>query len=477
MPQQPESEQHACILQFLGIAEYLFSDEYARLVDIRRHIVRSQADKDSFIETVNEISPNLLADSGLSVGITIQSISAAQERLAQEVLDLVKQRNEYLLKLRDGSAKTGGQFEVLLEQRAELLRTRENLRREIESLDKRLSELEQYESALQQEQDRLARAEAAAAVFDDLRITNCPACDQSVDDRPKTTSESCFLCGQPTSNFLVDADAAGRRLKFERDQLAAELAEARQLLGSVRAERQVKQEERDETEIRLRRTENALLPFQAAVAAILPEEVALIEQTIGARNEKREALQRLVAPLQRRDQISAEIDRLQSEAKRLESVLADKQEKAELERASDRLTDGFTTYLNELRRLDDSSWTKNNPVTVRVTDRKTQFFVGRRPAMSQLGGTLTIYFLFAYHHALLSLTRFPDCHYPGLTILDLFPEIVEGVSIRDRLGLVLDPFVELSENPAIAPIQVIATGTDCPKRPKIHRIALEEIWR
>jgi hypothetical protein len=477
VPQQPESEQHACLLQFLGIAEYLFSDEYAKLVDLKRQIARLQARKDSFMETVHEISPNLLADPGLSVGVTTQSILAAQERLDQEVRNLVQQRNELLLKLRDRSAEPGGQLARLLEQRAELLRRHGDLGRDIESSDKRLGELQQYESALQQERDRLERTEAAAAVFEDLRITNCPACDQSLDDRRRTTSEICFLCGQPTPNILIDADGAARRLKFERDQLAAELAEARQLLGSVNAERRTKEKERAETEIRLRRTENALLPFQAAVAAILPEEVALIDQAIGARNEKREALQRLVASLQRRDQISAEIDQLQSEAKRLESALADKEEKAELETASDRLTDGFNTYLNEIRRFDDTSWTTSNPVTVRVTDRNTRFLIGRRPAMSQLGGTLTIYFLFAYHYALLSLSRFSDCHYPGLTILDLFPEIIEGVTIRDRLGLVLDPFVELSEDPAIAPIQVIATGTDFPMRPDIHRITLNEIWR
>jgi hypothetical protein len=475
VPLQFESEQHACLLQFLGLAEYLFSDEYAKLVDIRRQIARLQSHKDSFMQTVHEISPDLMADTGLSIGITIQSIRAAQERLSQEVLDLVRQRNEFLQKLRDRSAKPGGQLGRLLEQRAELLRIRDDLRRDVESSDKRLDELRQYESALQQERNRLERSEAAAAVLDDLRITNCPACDQSLDDRPRTPSEVCFLCGQSTP--LVDADGAARRLKFERNQLAAELAEAQQLLGSIDAERLAKEKERTDTEMRLLRTENALLPFQSEVAALLPEEIALIDQAIGARNEKREALQRLVAPLQKRDQLSAEIDQLQSEAKRLESMLAAKQEKAELETGSDRLEDGFNTYLNEIKRIDNTSWTKNDPVKVRVTERKTRFLIGGRPAMSQLGGTLTIYFLFAYHYALLNLTRFSDCHYPGLTILDLFPEIIEGVAIRDRLSLVLSPFVELSEDPAIQPIQVIATGTDFPMRADIHRITLKEIWR
>ena len=461
VPLQPESEQHACILQFLGIAESLFSDEYAELVDIRRQIARLQARKDSFMETVYEISPHLLTDPFLSVGITSQSIVAAQERLDVEIRDLVQRRNEVLLTIRDQSAQPI-ELARLLEQRALLFRRQDDLGIDIQSSAKRLGELQQYESALSQERDRLERAEAAAAVFEDLRITNCPACDQPLDDRPKTAPNNCFLCGQPIPNILADTDAAARRLKFERDQLAAELAEAEELLSRVNAERRAKERECTETEIEVRRVENALLPFQAAVAAIIPEEVALIDQAIGARNEKREALQRLVASLERRNQISGQIDELQSEARRLEVILASKEESADLEEASDRLTDGFNTYLNRIRSFDDKSWTKSSPVTVRITDRNTRFLIDRRPAMSQLGGTLMIYFLFAYHFALLNLTRFSGCHYPGLTILDLFPEIIDGVTIRDRLGMVLEPFVELSEDPAIAPIQVIATGTDFP---------------
>jgi hypothetical protein len=276
---------------------------------------------------------------------------------------------------------------------------------------------------------------------------------------------------------LVSVKAAATRLKFEGDQLSAELKEAVQLLDKINEERLSRQTERGNIELQLRRVEGALLSFQAAAAAIMPEEVGLIDQEIGARNEKSEALQRLTGPLQRRDEISAEIDRLQSEAKQLESILADKEEKVELETASDRLADGFNSYLNALRQLDSTAWTKSSQVVVHLTERTTRFLIGSHAAIPQLGGTLMIYFLFAYHYALLSLTRFPDCHYPGLTILDLFPDIIEGVAMRDRLSLVLEPFVELSERQDVSPIQVIASGNDFPSSPVVNRIALEEVWR
>jgi hypothetical protein len=67
--------------------------------------------------------------------------------------------------------------------------------------------------------------------------------------------------------------------------------------------------------------------------------------------------------------------------------------------------------------------------------------MNRRHVLPQLGGTLRIYFLFAYYYALLNLCRFAECHYPRLVILDLVPDIAKGETMRDRVGLVLEPFV------------------------------------
>jgi DNA repair ATPase RecN len=186
VPRQPDSERHACLLQFLGVAQHLFSDEYALLIEKRRRIAQLQARKDSFVETLNQISADLVVDASLSVGITSQSIAAARERLMHEILELVGRRDALLTKIRNETAEPGGQLGELLNQRLTLLRQRDDFTSEIESVEARLRELAQYRSLIEKERDRLTRAEVAAAAFEDIRITHCPACDQSVEDRPRT---------------------------------------------------------------------------------------------------------------------------------------------------------------------------------------------------------------------------------------------------------------------------------------------------
>jgi hypothetical protein len=253
VPRQPESEQHAVLLQFLGLAEALFSDELAQLVDKRREIVRAENRKDFFFQLVQQIAPGLFAEQELQVGLTEASIETAKQRLDVE----------------------------------------------------------------------------------------------------------------------IDALVAAR---------------------------------------------------------------------------------------------SGELDRAREEG-------------ASFEAASDWLSEGFTTYLNRIQALDADTWTKAGAVTVRVSDRKTNFFIDGKPARTQLGGTLTIYFSFAYQYALLDLMRRPGTHFPGLAILDTFPDIAMGRGLRDPLGLVVRPYAELASQETIAPVQVILTARDFPATEKVHFIRLHDAWR
>ena len=157
-------------------------------------------------------------------------------------------------------------------------------------------------------------------------------------------------------------------------------------------------------------------------------------------------------------------------------TVAQREENVELETASNRLADGFTSYLNKIRTIDQTSWTAGGAISVRVTERATRYLKSGRPALTQLGGTLRIYFLFAYHYALLNLSQFTDCHYPGLTILDLFPDIAKGEAMRDRVSLVMRPFVDLASDPSLMPIQVIATSRDAAEETGINVIYLQHTW-
>lgn len=473
VPQQFESEQHACLLQFLGLAEHLFPAELATLVDTQKQIVRLQNRKDYFVEAMQQIAPELVGEPEVSVGITPQSIDAAMAGVRHEIDQLIEARSTLLAGVRDRITPPDGALLRLLDARVTTLRRCDELKERLGEIEGRARELVRYRSNLAQELDRLGRADAAASVFEDIKVTHCPACDQSVQGRTRT-HDHCFLCGQVTPEG--DEATAAHRLEFERGQIAAELAEADELVQATQAEADRTSTEYHAAEGEARELEATLRPFQASASGMVPEEIALTDQKIGALNARLEALQRLHGPLEIRDRLTAQIEALQTAQKRLEAAVASKEENVELETASDRLANGLTDYLNQIRAIDQSSWTAGGAISVRITERSTRYLRDGRPALPQLGGTLRIYFLFAYHYALLNLCRFPDCHFPGLAILDLFPDIAKGAAMRDRVALVLKPFATLASDPKVAPIQVIATSRDFAEEPNMHLIHLRHTW-
>jgi hypothetical protein len=477
VPRQPESEQHACVLQFLGLAQHLFSSDLSLLTDKKKRLAQLETQREHFKELLRKLVPELMheADPDLTEDVTPQSIAEASARIEAQINDLVSERANLVVRVRQQSQPPATRLDAILEERTEIQNSRDVLRRELASIHGRLSELEQYKGGLDKEVVRLDRTDAAASILEDLKVTHCPACDQSVEGRSRT-SHYCFLCGQQTAETEANKDAAARRLKFERDQIKAERAEADELLAVARQELHQKTSAVNALERRLRDLEQVLRPFQASASAVVPEELALIDQRIGELNARRQTIEAFHSPLEMSEKLGAEINRLQSEIKDLESRVAKNENKVDFDEAGDRLSEGFNTYLNTIRTRDPSTWTATGEVSVSVSERRTQLSIGGRPAKSKLGGTLTIYFLFAYHYALLNLSRNPDCHYPGLTILDFYPDIAKESALGTRLHLVLSPFVELSQDKTIEPIQVIATSRALPKRPHINYIELTDIW-
>jgi hypothetical protein len=476
VPEQPDSEQQAVLLQFLGLAESLFSDELAELADKRREIVRAESRKDFFFNLVQQIAPGLFPDEYLQVGLSEESITAAKARLDLEIGQLVDARSGELKRVRDQIELGSGDLQSLLDRRARVLEQRSDLKAKSDDLQGRINELVEYRSTLSQEEGRLARADVAAEIFSPLRVTHCPACDQSVEHRRPAQNE-CFLCEQPIDAGNDSFAAGTRRLKFERDQIAGELLEASELISAAEADLRARRSELIVVERDLEAIEVSLRPFQADASQLLPESIALIDQQIGGLAAHKQSLDRLFEPLRTRDSYSSRIDELRREAAILEGKVAEKEEQASFETASDWLGSSFTTYLNALRALDPKTWTKAGAIAARVSDRRTVFHIDGKPAKTQLGGTLKIYFSFAYQYALLDLVRRPGTHYPGLAVLDAFPDIASGEGLRDPLGLVMKPFVALAARADVSPIQVILTARDFPTITGAKLIRLHDAWR
>lgn len=99
--QQPEGEQHACILQFLGLAEHLFSEDYGRLVELKREVEQLKARRSQYEQTLNELARDVLSEPGLSLGANATTVRNAEERLASEIEQLRRRREELITAARD----------------------------------------------------------------------------------------------------------------------------------------------------------------------------------------------------------------------------------------------------------------------------------------------------------------------------------------------------------------------------------------
>src|SRR5580700_10791877 len=170
--QQPWMEQHACLLQFLGLAERLFTAEYGRLVELKMKAERLTSRREQYGLTLNELAADLLTEPGLDAAVTVAGVQRAEASLATEVVSLQQKRVDLLSEAKDKSIAFGQRniTDQLAERRAALIASLESLRQRLASATERSDELRLYIADLTEELDRMARAEDAGNALADLHI-------------------------------------------------------------------------------------------------------------------------------------------------------------------------------------------------------------------------------------------------------------------------------------------------------------------
>lgn len=343
----------------------------------------------------------------------------------------------------------------------------------IRHTEARIAELATVGQLLEDEVSKLARAQDAGNVLADLRVTHCPACDQhlekSVDDH------SCYVCGQPVS-VHQDTTSASRRIEFESEQLHSELEETNQLLVELKQDLKTKQTLGRDLAERIGELHALLRPVRQAAAAILPPELFMLDVNYGRVQEKGQQLVRIKAVLDQREQLAADIHKVQEEIAEIETSVDGKTSQVDFESLGDRLRDGMITYFNRIVQLNPKSWL-GNAVSVRLDERSLRFRVGESGWKAKLGGTQRLYFLFAYHYALLNLSRYPDTLYPGFVMIDFPASLEDRAAIADNENFILEPFVELLQNEDMSGCQVIAAGRSFKGLENVHAIEFEEVWK
>ncbi len=393
---QPEAEQHACLLQFLGLAERIYTDDYGHLVELRMKVEQLKSRREQFNQTLDRLARDILDEPELSVAVNPTSVRSAQVRLADQVNDL---RNRRTALLTDGSQRAipkGDRSHIsrLAERRAQTLQM----------------------------------AEDAGAVLADLRITHCPACDQGVSD--KTDADHCFLCHQSMPDEPTIEELGTVRLRYERDRLTAELKEADELLEVVSKEASNFAATIVDTEEALGLIERELAPARQAVSAFVQEEVSALDVALGQASERERQLRRIGGALDLESVLTAEIKALEEEIAPLQERVNEMVRATDFDAAASKLEDGMNSYLNALNVLRPNVW-RHSAVTVDLTRSSFTIRVGKRRWHAALGGTDSLYFLMAYHYGLLTLSPDRQTHYPGFAIIDV-PGEFSGEPSRTR---------------------------------------------
>jgi hypothetical protein len=478
--QQYPSEQHASILQFMGIAEKLYSKEYGELIQKQKEISDLEAKRDLFIQTLNEVSREIVSEEELGFAVTPDAISEATTRLQAEVTELNYQRNEFVARAigNAGAGIDGLEIDAVSKMVEEFAVLKEDERKhseELERVNSRLVEAEQFQQNITAEIGRLERARKAGDVLASLRVTHCPVCDQSIKESSADVGGYCFLCRQPTLADRVQVKDPSKRLEFELEQLRGEKKELAELIESLSTKRSAHVERIHKLRNRAARLNEQLRPVRVATATIIPAEVSLLDNEVGRRNERIDQLRRIRESLSRRDKIASEIKRIKGRVDELLVGVERQNTSLDFDAAGDCISDGMNEYVRQLRFDSKQMWSQND-IQFRITRDGFVVRVGRQRWSSQLGGTMVIYFLLAYHYALLKMSKEPWSRIPGFLMLD-FPAEIEGEKVADHENFVIEPFISLCEKKGYENVEVIVAGSDFMGLRGAHKHQFAEVWK
>lgn len=471
---QPEKEQHACLLQFLGVADKLYPSELGTQIEQRKQLLTLEARKEQFESVLQQAAKDLIPDPTLSNAPTPDAIEQAAAGLKSDIEDRRRRREEIVSDLlasrpvrESQPADTG-----LGERRVLLATDRDRDRTRLSDIERRFTELSAYRETVAGELRKMRRVETAGEVFKPLSVTCCPYCDQKVTPG-STPPGQCFVCHQSIPDRGAGTETgAGRRLAFEIEQLEGEGSELEDLLKQLVEERAAVSGRLRRTDEQLAEVEAALRPVRAAVAASMPPEVAALDVDVGRLEERIAQLHRLRAAFEQRDALSRQIDALRTTVQSLSNDVDAKSATIPFEQLSDAVSDGINEYLNALKAGDESRWT-HQPVRFEVGERGFKLRVGKVP-WTTLGATSIGYVALGYQFALLKLTGQSDYNYPGFALIDFPMTLADKTTISDKENYLIEPFVALAgrnEN-----VQVVVCGRAFKKLKGSRRTELKHVW-
>lgn len=423
---------------------------------LRLEAMNLKARRDQYSQTLNDLAVDLLDTDDVNLGVNEMTILGAQQRLRNAVDKLHEERASVL---EEASTKAipydrRSRVEALSFARAQALEALTTVNQRQGAANERLKDVLRYRKDLSDEIDRMARAADAGEILSDLRVTHCPACDQAL--KTAHAPDHCFVCHQHLPDEPDIEGLGAVRLRFEQDRLKAELKEADELLDVLRREVEKQVSEKRSAEEALRAVEVELGPARQAVAALAQADVSAIDVKLGQAGERAKQMGRVAAALELGKTLTAQVKALEDKIEPLADRVDESLRAIDFDASAQSLEDGMNSYLEALNRERPNTW-KHSRVEVDLTRTGASFRIGRKKWQGALGGTDSLYFLMAYNYGLLSLSPYPQTHYPGLAIIDV-PGEFSGESIGDKENFIVQPFIDMLKDEAFEGAQLIITG-------------------
>lgn len=472
--EQPISEQFAAQTQLLGFADRVFSKEFDDNANIAKDLLKLEAQKEQFDNVMNRIAQEMSpkSEEAMLNSANKDHINICIAALQTELEEINKKRIGILEK---GLTEQKGidlksQETTLAKQKADLFLQLEALVDNQKNIKKRYNEFKTLTEAVQEELAKLKRTKKAG-IISDIKITNCPACDQEIKST-QDSKENCFLCHQPTEKQNQNAH---NRVDFEIKQLSSEHNELKEILSSLEKDLDKSSYDIKTTQESINYLEVQIAPLRVAIFAFTNQELSNLDVERGRIQEKVQNYQRLLNNIKYKEELNSKISNLTTQIELLKGQQAKLNKEVDYETIADDLADGMQNYLDYVAQNVEGRWAHKGKVSIAMNEHKIAFYVDNK-RWDSLGGLDRKYFLLAYHYGMLTLTGKKNYQYPGLVIVDLEAEFAE--SKGGSHNHIIEPFIRLcNSRKDTNSLQVIFSGRSFEGLQNTNQIHFDGVWK
>jgi hypothetical protein len=477
---QPTNEQYAAQYQLFGIAKKIYSKEYDQNVNDEKKLTLLEAQKQQYDEILNRIVQEM-SPKGAEL-FHYATNSEVQIRIATLEDDLKGIETERSQVVEKHLAEVKEIKENVISQEVELINKKVRLIKEIESnstslskLYKKFNEYKSLQESISDELGKLKRTKKSGAIAD-MKITHCPACDQILKKQKKVKDEeNCFLCSEPI--ITETAEPTINRVDFELSQLDSEKKELDEMAISILKEIAVQENHIKYLNEQIYYIDLEITPLKNKLFALSYQDLSELDVKRGRIQEQIQNYKRLQMNIAFKLTLASQIEMLRTKMQKEKALQDDTTSNINFSRIAEDMEGGMQYYVNQISKNghDRDLWSHKGKINVGINEAKIVYYVNNK-SWDALGGQDKDIFLLAYHFGLLNLSNRQNYNYPGLSIIDLPPEL--GEAKADSYNYIVAPFAKYCKVFAEKKhLQVIFAGRSFENLPNAHIINLETTWK